>query len=67
MIARIVPYSEVFVQVTLTLDEAAIVADVLGSLRAQKDAVLQKPVQDLQTALEESLDRAAEYRARKGV
>lgn len=65
MIGRIVPYSEVFISVTLSLDEAAAIADVLGSLRAQKEAALQKPVEDLQKVLEYNLDRASAHIARK--
>ncbi len=66
MIGRIVPYSEVFIAVTLTLDEAAAIADVLGNLRGQKEEVLSKPVKELQATLEHNLDRAAAYLASKG-
>lgn len=67
MIGRIIPYSEVFISVTMSLDEAAAISDVLSGLRAQKDAALQTPVKELQTTLEENLDRAAAYKARKGL
>lgn len=68
MIGRIIPYSEVFISVTLTLDEAAAISDYLEIARApgraMKDMV--KPVLELQETLAENLDRAAAYKARRG-
>ncbi len=67
MIGRIVPYSEVFISVTFELDEAAAISDLLGSLRASKDAATQKAVKELGTVLEEQLERAAAYKTRRGL
>jgi hypothetical protein len=65
MIGRIIPYSEVFVSVTLTLDEAAALSDMVSSLKAHQDANVQKAATDLLTLLEENLERAAAYKARR--
>jgi hypothetical protein len=65
MIGRIIPYSEIFVSLTLSLDEAAALADLLGGLKPHKDSGTQKTAVDLREALEENLERAAAYKARR--
>lgn len=65
MIGRIIPYSEVFVSLTLNLDEAAALTDLVSSLKAHKDASVQRVAAELLATLEESLDKAAAYKARK--
>ncbi len=65
MIGRIIPYSEVFVSLTLDLDEAVALADLVSSLKTHKDASVQKVATELLATLEESLERAASYKARK--
>lgn len=64
MIGRIIPYSEVFVSVTLTLDEAAALSDMVSSLK-HKDPSVKKVAAALGAVLEENLERAAAYKARK--
>lgn len=66
MIGRIVPYSQVFISVTLTLDEATALNDLVGNLPPHSDPNVQKAAADLRTTLEENLERAAVYAARKG-
>lgn len=65
MIGRIIPYSEVFVSLTLNLDEAAALTDLVSSLKTHKDASVQRVATELLATLEESLDKAAAYKARK--
>ena len=65
MIGRIIPYSEVFIAVTFTPDEALAVHDLVGSLKAHRDPAVQKTAKDLVAVLEENLERAAAYKARK--
>lgn len=65
MIGRIIPYSEVFVSVTLSLDEAAALNDMVSSLK-HKDPAVQKVASELGVVLEENLERAAAYKARRG-
>jgi len=64
MIGRIIPYSEVFVSLTLSLDEAAALNDMVNSLK-HKDAAVQKVASELGAVLEENLERAAAYKARR--
>lgn len=64
MIGRIIPYSEVFVSLTLSLDEAAALNDMANSLK-HKDPAVQKVASELGAVLEENLERAAAYKARK--
>lgn len=67
MIGRIVPYSEVFISVTLSLDEAAALSDYLEIAAAPGGAMkdLVQPVLDLQETLTENLKRAEAYKARR--
>ncbi len=65
MIGRIIPYSQVFISVTLTLDEAAALNDLIGNLKPHKDLGIQKTVADLRSTLEENLERAAAYTAKR--
>lgn len=67
MIGRIVPYSKVFISVTFNLDEAVALTDLIGSLKKHQDPAVQKVGADLLTTLEENLERAAAYNARRGV
>lgn len=64
MIGRIIPYSKVFVSVTLSLDEAAAISDMVNSLK-HKDPHVQKVSMELGAVLEENLERAAAYNARR--
>lgn len=57
MIVRLIPYSEIFVSVTMDLDEAVAVADVLATLRTK--GKLQHQADELRTELEAALERAA--------
>jgi hypothetical protein len=65
MIGRIVPYSQVFISVTLSLDEAAALNDLIGNLKPHKDPGVQKAAADLRATLDENLERAAAYTARR--
>ncbi len=64
MIGRLIPYSEVFVGLTLTLDEAAALNDLVNLLK-HKDPAVQRVATALGGVLEENLERAAAYLARK--
>ncbi len=65
MIGRIIPYSQVFVSLTLDLEEASVLSDVLGSLLEQQDEDKKKLVRELLLALDSNLEKAAAYQTRK--
>lgn len=67
MIGRIVPYYDVFISLTLTLDEAARLNDLVGSLKLHKDQDVQKTAEEFRKTLEENLERAIAYKQRRGL
>ena len=58
------PYTEVYVALTLTLDEAAAIQDMVSSLK-HADKNVQRVAVELGAVLDENLERAAAYKARK--
>lgn len=65
MMIRLVPYDQVFLSVTLTLDEAAAVTDALSLVRAQKNNQVGATADALRAGLENAMERAIELKARK--
>lgn len=64
MTGHIIPYSKVFVTLTLTLDEAAALSAMANNLK-HKDPSVQKVAAELGAVLEENLEKAAAYQARR--
>lgn len=61
MIVRLIPYSQIFVSATLTLDEAAALADALSSaVRMQHDLEVKAVAERLVRELEDAMARAVE-------
>jgi hypothetical protein len=65
MIVRLVPYAEISVSVTMSLDEATALTDVLELLRGQGSEV-QKVATDLRNELNQAMERAIKLRSDRG-
>lgn len=64
MISHLVPYEQVFVSITMTLDEATAVADALALVQG-RDKSLSAPAEELKRLLENGLERAAQLQDRR--
>jgi hypothetical protein len=64
MISHLVPYEQVFISVTLSMDEATAVSDAL-SLVAGKDKSFSGPAGKLKELLEDGIERAAQLQDRR--
>lgn len=65
MQARLVPYSEVFISVTLSLDEAAAVMDGLEVIAEHMPDEVRTVTEALRQSLETLLPRAVELQRKK--
>lgn len=65
MMVRLIPYAQVFVSVTMDLDEAAAIADALALLRGQKGDV-SKSADLLCKELEAAFERVPDLQAKRG-
>ena len=66
MIVRLVPYSEVFVTVTMSLDEAALLSDTLAVASEKTEGEMSSATKQLRTELEASMQRASELQEKRG-
>lgn len=65
MIVRLTVYSDVFVNVTLTLDEAALLEDGLAAVQKEMPGDVAAVAAKLQEAISASLTRAMEIQRKK--
>lgn len=64
MISHLVPYEQVFISVTLSMDEATAISDAL-SLLEDKDKSLSGPAGELRGLLENGIERAVKLQERR--
>ena len=64
MISHLIPYEDVYLSVTLSLDEATAVSDAL-SLLTSKDQSFSGPAGELRKLLESGIERAAALQDRR--
>jgi hypothetical protein len=64
MISHLIPYENIYLSVTLSLDEATAVADALALVQG-KDKSLSAPAGELKRLLENGLERAAQLQDRR--
>jgi hypothetical protein len=64
MISHLVPYEQVFISVTLSMDEATAVADALALVHG-KDKSLSGPTEELKRLLEDGIEKAATLQERR--
>lgn len=64
MIVRLIPYAEISISVTMSLDEAAALTDALSLLQAKGPVAV--AAEELRTELERAMKRATELQTTRG-